>query len=126
MLSNIMNFTSNVDWSGLLTPGISILEKVIRTVVVYLFLIIGLRIAGKRELAQMNPFDIVVLFLLSNAVQNALIGNDNSLLGGIVGSAVLLIINYIIVRYMYFNNKAEKVLEGVSDMLIENGVLKTD
>src|SRR5689334_4088275 len=69
---------------------IPILEKVLRTVVVYFFLVAGLRLAGKRELAQLNPFDLVVLLTLSNALQNAIIGNDNSLLGGLIGAIVLL------------------------------------
>jgi hypothetical protein len=67
---------------ALLTPDISFGEKIIRTTVVYAFLLIGLRLAGKRELSQLNPFDLVVLLLLSNTVQNAIIGNDNSLIGG--------------------------------------------
>jgi uncharacterized membrane protein YcaP (DUF421 family) len=77
-MHNLIDFIIKIDWNGLISPGISILEKVIRAVIIYFFLILGLRIAGKRELAQLNPFDIVVLFLLSNTVQNSLIGNDNS------------------------------------------------
>jgi len=70
----------------LLHPDVSVLEKVIRPILVYLFLIVSLRLAGKRELAQLNPFDLVVLMTLSNTVQNAIIGNDNSLLGGLIGA----------------------------------------
>ena len=65
-------------WHDLLHPDVSILEKILRPILVYLFLIISLRLAGKRELAQLNPFDLVVLLTLSNTVQNAIIGNDNS------------------------------------------------
>ena len=62
------------------------------------FLVVGLRLAGKRELAQLNPFDLVVLLTLSNTVQNAIIGNDNSLIGGLIGAATLLLVNWLIVR----------------------------
>ena len=65
-------------WRDLLHPDVSILEKIIRPILVYFFLVISLRLAGKRELAQLNPFDLVVLLTLSNTVQNAIIGNDNS------------------------------------------------
>ena len=81
--------------------GIPFAEKLIRTLCVYVFLLTGLRLAGKRELGQFNPFDLVVLLLLSNTVQNAIIGNDNSLLGGIVGASALLMINWFVVRYLY-------------------------
>ena len=76
-------------WQSLLHPGIGFGEKILRTLVVYAFLLIGLRLAGKRELSQLNPFDLVVLLLLSNTVQNAIIGNDNSLVGGIAGAAAV-------------------------------------
>jgi uncharacterized membrane protein YcaP (DUF421 family) len=106
----------------LFTPGISIGDKVLRTVVVYAFLLIGLRLAGKRELSQINPFDLVVLLLLSNTVQNAIIGNDNSLLGGLLGAAVLLVMNGILVRALYHYGKLDKI-EGRPDSLIRNGHL---
>jgi uncharacterized membrane protein YcaP (DUF421 family) len=115
-----------IDWNSMINPGISILEKGIRAIIIYFVLILGLRIVGKRELAQLNPFDIVVLFLLSNTVQNALIGNDNSLTGGITGAVALFVINYVIVRFIYDNNKAANVLEGSLDILIENGIVKVD
>jgi uncharacterized membrane protein YcaP (DUF421 family) len=78
----------------LLVLQLPLLEKVLRTIAVYLFLVLALRLAGKRELAQLNSFDLVVLLLLSNTVQNAIIGPDNSLLGGLLGAAVLLSANY--------------------------------
>ena len=104
----------------LLTPGIPIAEKLFRTVVVYAFLLIGLRLAGKRELSQLNPFDLVVLLLLSNTVQNAIIGNDNSLTGGILGAAALLIMNAVLVRVLYHYGKLDRI-EGKPDTLIRNG-----
>ncbi|HVX41165.1 MAG TPA: YetF domain-containing protein [Gemmatimonadaceae bacterium] len=107
-------------WTDLLTPGIPLTEKLIRTLLVYAFLLIGLRLAGKRELSQINPFDLVVLLLLSNTVQNAIIGNDNSLIGGIVGAAVLLVVNSAVVRTLYHYNKLDRI-EGRPDTLIRNG-----
>ncbi|HEY4132752.1 MAG TPA: YetF domain-containing protein, partial [Gemmatimonadaceae bacterium] len=97
-------------------------EKLLRTLVVYAFLLIGLRLAGKRELSQLNPFDLVVLLLLSNTVQNAIIGNDNSLVGGLVGAAALLIMNSILVRGLYHFGQLDKI-EGRPDTLVRNGRL---
>lgn len=89
----------------LLVPGVSIVDKVFRPIVVYVFLVIALRLAGKRELGQLNTFDLVVLLMLSNTVQNAVIGNDNSLVGGIIGATTLLVINYLTVRFLFHFEK---------------------
>ena len=102
---------------------VPLLEKIIRPIVVYLVLIFLLRIFGKRELAQLNPFDLIVLLSLSNVVQNALIGNDNSVTGGIVGAFSLLAINWLVVRILYSYPRADQVVEGTELVLIENGVL---
>ena len=112
--------------SHMFVLGVPVLEKMLRPVIVYAFLVIGLRLAGKRELAQLNPFDLVVLLTLSNTVQNAIIGNDNSVTGGIIGAATLLMINYFVVRLLYGHQKIEKIVEGDEDVLIENGQIKTD
>src|SRR5579871_2856364 len=96
-------------------------EKVIRTLVVYGFLLIGLRLAGKRELGQLNPFDLVVLLVLSNTVQNAIIGNDNSLIGGLVGAAFLLTLNYAVVRFLYRHPALDRLIEGDPDVLVRDG-----
>jgi uncharacterized membrane protein YcaP (DUF421 family) len=101
-----------------------ILEKVLRTILVYSALIVGLRLAGKRELAQLNPFDLVVLLTISNTVQNAIIGNDNTVVGGIIGVATLLFINFLVVRFIYSNNKIEKIVEGTEEVLIDHGELQ--
>jgi uncharacterized membrane protein YcaP (DUF421 family) len=101
-------------------PGVPVIEKVIRTIVVYVFLLLGLRLAGKRELTQLNPFDLVVLLLLSNTVQNAIIGEDNSLAGGILGAAVLLVLNGVLVRVLFRWGKLDAI-EGRPDLLIRNG-----
>src|ERR1041384_7358992 len=105
-------------WTDLLTPGIPIVEKLVRSVIVYVFLLVGLRLAGKREMSQLNSFDLVVLLLLSNTVQNAIIGNDNSL----IGAAALLILNAVLVRTLYHYGKLD-TLEGRPDVLIRNGRL---
>jgi uncharacterized membrane protein YcaP (DUF421 family) len=106
--------------------GLPWAEKVLRPIVVYVFLIAGLRLAGKRELAQLNPFDLVVLLTLSNTVQNAIIGDDNSVTGGILGAATLLLVNYVVVRFLYGHERLEHLVEGDPDVLIENGAVCQD
>src|SRR5437868_13039507 len=113
-------------WTDLLHPDISILEKIIRPIVVYFFLIAGLRLAGKRELAQLNPFDLVVLLTLSNTVQNAIIGDDNTVTGGLIGATTLLLVNHWFVRYLYGHERVDRLVEGAPDVLIENGVVNRD
>ena len=103
--------------------GVPVLEKIVRPVVVYFFLVVGLRLAGKRELAQLNPFDLVVLLTLSNTVQNAIIGNDNSLTGGLIGAATLLLVNAGVVRFLYTHERLERLVEGDPQLLIDHGVV---
>lgn len=105
---------------------IPLLEKILRPIIVYIFLIFLLRIFGKRELAQLNPFDLVVLLSLSNVVQNALIGNDNSVTGGIVGAMSLLTINWLVVRFLYSSPRADQLIEGAERVLIADGALDRD
>jgi uncharacterized membrane protein YcaP (DUF421 family) len=99
------------------------LEKILRPIIVYLFLIIFLRLFGKRELAQLNPFDLVVLLSLSNTVQNAMIGDDNSVTGGIIGAFSLLAINYVLMLLLYKAPKVNAALEGTKTVLIRHGVV---
>src|ERR1700679_2022 len=94
-------------------------EKILRPVIVYLCLVVFLRIFGKRELAQLNPFDLVVLLSLSNTVQNAMIGDDNSVSGGVVGAFALLAINWLLMWTLYRAPKATVILEGEPSTLIE-------
>jgi uncharacterized membrane protein YcaP (DUF421 family) len=108
-------------WTDMFVLALPIAEKILRPVVVYFFLVIGLRLAGKRELAQLNPFDLVVLLTLSNTVQNAIIGDDNSVTGGIIGAATLLLVNYMVVRFLFRHEKLDQFIEGESCVLIENG-----
>ena len=110
-------------WSDMMLPGISIAEKVLRPILVYLFLIIGFRLAGKRELAQLNPFDLVVLLTISNTVQNAIIGNDNSLIGGLLGAATLLVANWLVVRWTFHHPRVERLVEGTPTVLVDRGVV---
>jgi uncharacterized membrane protein YcaP (DUF421 family) len=98
-----------------------ILEKILRPVVVYLALVVLLRIFGKRELAQLNPFDLVVLLSLSNTVQNAIIGDDNSVSGGVIGAFSLLAINWLVLKVMYKSPKLVQALEGSETVLIRHG-----
>ena len=104
---------------------VSVVEKVIRTTVVYLFLIASLRLAGKRELAQLNPFDLVVLLLLSNTVQNAIIGNEQTLHGGLIGAFTLIVLNYFTVRFLYRHPALDRLVEGEPTVLIDGGRLIT-
>jgi uncharacterized membrane protein YcaP (DUF421 family) len=108
-------------WKDMFVLGVPILEKILRPVVVYAFLVISLRLSGKRELVQLNPFDLVVLLTLSNTVQNAIIGDDNSVIGGIIGATSLLAVNYLVVRFIYDHRDLEQIIEGKADILIDNG-----
>ncbi len=108
----------------LFTLPIPLLEKIIRPIIVYIFLVVLLRVFGKRELAQLNPFDLVVLLSLSNTVQNAIIGDDNSLTGGIVGATSLLVINYVVVRFLFKHHRLDEVLEGKPSTLIKEGEIQ--
>lgn len=111
-------------WKDMFVVGLPILEKIIRPILVYFFLVVVLRLSGKRELVQLNPFDLVVLLTLSNTVQNAIIGDDNSLLGGLIGATSLLATNYLVVRFLYKHRTLDQIVEGKADVLIENGKLR--
>jgi uncharacterized membrane protein YcaP (DUF421 family) len=108
-------------WTDMFVFALPVAEKILRPIVVYFFLVIGLRLAGKRELAQLNPFDLVVLLTLSNTVQNAIIGDDNSVTGGIIGAATLLLVNYLVVRFLFRHEKLDRLIEGEATVLIEHG-----
>ena len=107
--------------ADLFVPGVSILEKILRPLVIYAFLVLILRVGGRRELAQMNAFDLVVLLTLSNAVQNAIIGNDNSLLGGMIGATVLVLANVAVVRFLYAHRTLDRAIEGEPVWLVRDG-----
>src|SRR5690348_8559977 len=110
-------------WHDMFALDLPVAEKIIRTLLVYVFLVLGLRLAGKRELAQLNPFDLVVLLTLANTVQNAIIGNDNSLVGGLIGAATLLAANYFAVRFLFAHESVDRLVEGDPTVLIEGCVV---
>lgn len=101
----------------ILIPDIPVVEKLVRTAVIYGFLLVAFRLAGKRQLGQMSPFDLIVLLVISNAVQNALIGEDHSLGGGLIGAAALLVLNGVVawasMRFRGFGLRAALRREGV-------------
>jgi uncharacterized membrane protein YcaP (DUF421 family) len=110
-------------WDNLMHLDVSVWEKIVRTVAVYLALAVLIRVAGKRDLAQLNAFDLVVVLLLSNVVQNAVIGPDNSLLGGLIGATVLIAVNAGVVRTAAArrNGVLAKALEGTPTTLASQG-----
>jgi uncharacterized membrane protein YcaP (DUF421 family) len=123
-------FWANLTHLGMLddpTHPVSVVEKIVRPVLVYLLLVVALKKAGKRMLAQLNPFDFVVLLTLSNTVQNAIIGNDTSLLGGAIGAAALLGVNAILVRIFYRGPGMTQLAGSERDIcLIAGGRLQED
>lgn len=110
----------------LFTVTVPLGEKVLRTIGVYLGILLLLRLAGKRDLAQLNTFDLVVLLLLSNVVQNAVIGNDNSLLGGLVGATTLIVVNSFVVRIVRRSDPIDRLLEGTPTTLAVDGQIDDD
>lgn len=103
-----------------------VLEKILRPIIVYLCLVFFVRLFGKRELAQLNPFDLIVLLCLSNTVQNAIIGDDNSVSGGIIGVFSLLAVNYLLTRILFRMPRLNQALEGRQTVLIEHGKIDWD
>ena len=99
------------------------LEIAGRTTAVYVLVLIGIRLTGKREVGQMTPFDLTLLLLLSNSVQNAMTGPDNSLLGGAVAAAVLLVLNFLLAEVSGINRRFRSVIQGSPTLLIHNGTL---
>ncbi len=102
-------------------PDIPVGEKILRSVVIYLFILLAFRFTGKRQVGQLTPFDLVVLLILSNVVQNAVIGNDNSLGGGILGAVVILALNWLVVEVTYRFKPAQRLMEGTPTLLVHNG-----
>lgn len=105
------------------TDPLTLAEIVLRTSVVYFALLIGIRIAGKRELGQMSPFDLVVVLIIANAVQNAMVGSDTSLTGGLLAAFVLLLVNWIVGRLRLRIPWLERDITGHATLLVNNGHL---
>lgn len=112
--------------SDFLFPQIPILEKIVRPLLVYLFLVIAFRIFGKRQLGQLGPLDFIVLLTISNVVQNAMIGNDNSLLGGLIGATTILVTNSALAYLTFRSPRLDRLVEGEPTVLIENGVIRQE
>jgi uncharacterized membrane protein YcaP (DUF421 family) len=98
-------------------------ELIVRSVLVYLFLLIVLRITGKRQVGQLAPFDLVLLLVLSNAVQNSMNGGDNSLIGGLLSAATLIALNYLVGFATFRSKRLEALIEGRPEVLIHDGKL---
>lgn len=103
------------------TLGVPVWERIVRAILVYFFVVIALRLAGKREIGALNPFDLVVLLFLSNILQNSIIGNDLSITGGLIGAATLLLLNYAVQRFLFDHQSIDRALEGEATVLIEDG-----
>jgi uncharacterized membrane protein YcaP (DUF421 family) len=106
--------------------GSVLLQIVARTAIIYVFILIGVRLSGKREVGQMTPFDLVLLLLLSNSVQNAMTGPDTSLPGGVVAAGTLFVLNRIIAERAGVNRRFRKIVQGSPTMVIHNGNVLVD
>jgi uncharacterized membrane protein YcaP (DUF421 family) len=102
-------------------PEIPLGEKILRSLVVYVFLLVLFRLMGKREVAQMTVFDLVVLLVLSNVLQNAMIGPDNSVIGGLIGATTIMVVNWLVGRAAFSSKWFERAIEGVPTLLIHGG-----
>jgi uncharacterized membrane protein YcaP (DUF421 family) len=105
----------------MLTNWHAVLEIAFRTTVIYVLVLLGIRLTGKREVGQMTPFDLTLLLLLSNSVQNAMTGPDTSLVGGVAAAIVLLILNFLLAEFSGFNRRFRRMIQGSPTLLIHNG-----
>jgi uncharacterized membrane protein YcaP (DUF421 family) len=113
-------------WHNLWSIGSSWQERAFRAIIVYLFLLVLFRVFGRRELGQLTGFDVIVLLTISNILQNAMIGNDNSVSGGLIGAAVLLVANLTLAFIVFRSRRIERLVEGAPRVLIHDGVLQHD
>ena len=111
---------------NILIPDVSVAEKLVRSVVVYLFLLVAFRLCGKRQLGQLSAFDLVVLLIISNVVQNAVIGNDNSLGGGLIGATAILLLNLVVAYVTFRFKRADRVVEHSPTLLVRHGRVLRD
>jgi uncharacterized membrane protein YcaP (DUF421 family) len=102
-------------------PEIPVWEKILRSFIVYAFLLVSFRLIGKRQVAQMTPFDLIVLLMISNVLQNAMIGPDNSILGGMIGATAILAANWLVGYATFSSRRAERLIEGVPTVLVHHG-----
>jgi uncharacterized membrane protein YcaP (DUF421 family) len=111
-------------WGEQMYPGVHVLAGIVlRTVTIYVVVLLGVRLTGKREVGQMTPFDLTLLLLISNSVQNAMTGPDTSLFGGIAAALTLLVMNYLIADLSGANRRFRKIIEGEPALLVHNGCL---
>lgn len=113
-------------WHAMFVIQVPVLERVLRSVIVYVFLLAAIRIFGRRELGQMTSFDIIVLLTLSNILQNAMIGDDVSVTGGMIGAATLLAVNLAVAFVTFRFRRAERMIEGGPRILVRDGELQMD
>jgi uncharacterized membrane protein YcaP (DUF421 family) len=126
LLYNLFEVWDSTFLMNMLKVSIPLAEKVLRPIIVYVFLVFLLRVFGKRELAQLNPFDLVVLLSLSNTVQNAIIGDDTSVTGGLIGAFTLCAFNYLVVRFLFKHRRIDQFIEGRPAVLIEDGRIRPE
>ena len=107
-------------------PDVAVWEKVFRSLIVYLFLLLAFRLLGKRQVGQLTPFDLIVLLIISNVLQNAMIGPDNSLAGGLIGAVVVFLANYLVVELTFRFPRARRLLEAQPTLLVHNGRILHD
>ena len=112
-------------WHDIFVAGVPLLERVVRAALIYVFAVVALRVAGKRELGQLSTFDLVVLLFFSNILQNAVIGADNSVTGGVVGATTFLALNYLVARLTYNHERLDALVEGTPTTLVSDGVVQT-
>jgi uncharacterized membrane protein YcaP (DUF421 family) len=113
-------------WHDMFALPVPVAEKILRALLVYGFLVIALRLAGKRELAQLSTFDFVVLLSVANAVQNGIIGSDDSITGAWIGAMTLFVANFALAFAIVRSRGLRKAAEGVPDKLVEGGVVNHD
>jgi uncharacterized membrane protein YcaP (DUF421 family) len=111
----------NLQSAEMSTSWHTVLEIVLRTTVVYVLVLLGIRLTGKREVGQMTPFDLTLLLLLSNSVQNAMTGPDTSLMGGAAAAVVLLTLNFLLAEVSGLNRRFRKLIQGSPTLLVHNG-----
>ena len=113
-------------WTDMFLPGLPVIEKILRAMIVYFFLVVELKLAGRRELAQLNAFDLVVLLTIANTVQDAIIGNDNSVVGGLISATTFLVANYLLVRVAFQYSKTHGKKGEPGEVLIEHGKVREE
>jgi uncharacterized membrane protein YcaP (DUF421 family) len=102
-------------------PEVTVVERVVRAGVGYLFLLVAFRLTGKRQVGQLTPFDLVVLLIISNVLQNAMIGPDNSVTGGLVGALTIFVLNHVVAKLSYSRRWLERLIDGKPTLLVHNG-----